>query len=526
MANRFFQKLENFSKTTMKRLLALPFLFSFSLRLSAQLASGAIAPDFTAQDIAGQTWHLYDLLEEGKIVVLEISATWCPPCWAYHNSHAMQDFYAAHGPEGDSAVQVLFIEGDPNTNTNCLYGQTDCNSFSPGNWVSGTTYPYIDNAAIADSFQVTYFPTFYIICPNKKVYQVGQLNAEELWDKSSTCPVESGSNNAGIFDYHTGTDLFEVCDSLLIKPSFSLINLGSNALTAATITLQWNNALEQTVQWNGDLSLYEEAAIEFDSLLLYTAGTLKTTISSINNGSGDDDFSNNVRNDFFVTAEQFTTPQVILKIKTDDYGAETYWELRNDHDSVLYRGGNLNVGPDGGGMFAGLPGGPGAYGNNVLVNKTLALPGNGCYSILFVDAYGDGICCDYGNGYYRLYNSNNPVVPILTGGEFEAKEHRGFGVTGTLATGTAAAEPARLLLAPNPTADVLNVQFILSQPADISATVVNVFGQPVHTSPMQRLASGEHLWQLSVGDWDCGIYFIHFRQGARTLTQKFFVTAH
>lgn len=494
-----------------------------SLRLPAQLAPGAIAPDFTAPDISGQTWHLYELLEQGKTVVLEISATWCPPCWAYHNSHSMQHLYEAHGPAGDGKVQVLFIEGDPNTNTECLYGPSNCNVFTPGNWVSGTTYPYIDNAAVADSFQVSYYPTFYIICPNKKTYQVGQLNAAELWEKSSACPVAFGANNAGIFGYSAGSDIREVCDTLTAKPSFSLVNLGSNPLTSATATLQWNNTLEQTKLWYGNLPLYGEATIVFDSLPLYSPGLLKATVASVNGISGDDDYSNNVRNDQFFVAQQFATPQIILKIKTDSYGAETYWELRDERDSVLYRGGNLNVGPDGGGMFGGLPGGPGAYGNNVLINKTLALPGNGCYSLLFVDAYGDGICCDYGNGYYKLYNSNNPAVPILTGGEFEAKEHRGFGLTESVATQAPAAASATVLLAPNPTADVLNIIFSLPEPADVSATVLNALGQPVQQFPARRLAPGEHLWPLSVSGWDAGIYIIRFQEGRRASAQKFFV---
>ena len=61
----------------------------FVSALSAQLPSSAQAPDFTATDLNGQTWNLYDSLASDKIVVLEVSATWCPPCWAYHNSGAM-----------------------------------------------------------------------------------------------------------------------------------------------------------------------------------------------------------------------------------------------------------------------------------------------------------------------------------------------------------------------------------------------------------------------------------------------------
>lgn len=505
----------------MKKYSALSFLLALAIRISAQLPQGAIAPDFVAQDINGQSWHLYELLEQGKIVVLEISATWCPPCWAYHNGHAMQELYETHGPDGDDKLQVLFVEGDPATNTDCLYGQSGCNNFSPGNWVNGTTYPYIDNAAISDSFQVSYFPTIFVICPNKKAYQVGQLSAGDLWEKASGCPVASGVNNAGIFDYNAGSGLREICEDLYVKPSFSLINLGTNPLTAATITLQWNNNPEQSKQWYGNLPLYGEATIAFDSLLLNSSGTLKTTLTSVNNGSGDDDFSNNVQHDDFTNASEFNTPQVILKIRTDNYGAETYWELRDDEGNVLHQGGNSNVGPDGGGIFGNVLPGPGTYASNTLINKTLALPGDGCYSILFVDAYGDGMCCDYGNGYYKLYNGNNPALPILTGGEFGATEHRGFEVASTTAVFVPNNNPINLQLLPVPASDYLHIEFSLTEPSIVSATVFNTIGQIAYQFPAQPLTASKHSWTLPVNDWSPGTYFVRFQVGESAVVRRF-----
>ena len=39
------------------------------------------APDFTVTDIEGNTHQLYaDILDQGKIAVVQIAATWCPPC--------------------------------------------------------------------------------------------------------------------------------------------------------------------------------------------------------------------------------------------------------------------------------------------------------------------------------------------------------------------------------------------------------------------------------------------------------------
>ena len=500
---------------------ALLFFLAFAWRLPAQLPQGSVAPDFAVQDIAGQPWHLYELLGQGKTVVLEFSTTWCPPCWAYQNSHALQDFYAKHGPAGDGTAAVFFIESDPKTNVACLSGQAGCNDFTPGNWTENATYPFIDAASLADSFKVSYFPTFYIVCPNKKAYQVGQLDALSLEQKTRECPVASGVHNAGIFNYDPGTGLREVCDALTVHPSFSLINLGSEALTSALVTLQWNSDTEQTKQWSGNLPLYGETTISFDSMVLNGTGILRTVVKTINNGASEDDFSNNVRVDQFGQAAQFNTQQILLKIKTDDYGLETYWELRDAQGDVLYHGGNSNVGPDGGGSYGNTTPGPGTYGDNVLINKTLTLPGDGCYSILFVDAYGDGMCCNYGNGYYKLYNGNNPAIPVLTGGEFEETDHRAFQVKSTTGVTGIPSGEFSVRVFPNPASDRLQAGFTLTEPAVVSVTVVNAIGQVVDRSAPESLPPGEHVLVLSPGHWPAGPYFLRWQAGSRTGIQKF-----
>ncbi|MBK9336652.1 MAG: redoxin domain-containing protein [Lewinellaceae bacterium] len=507
----------------MRKYRALVLLLLVAWDLRAQLPSGTIAPDFTATDITGQTWNLYDLLAEGKVVVLEISATWCSPCWAYHNGHAMHDFYNQHGPNGDNKATVLFIEGDHQTNVNCLYGSAGCNNSTPGNWVAGTPFPIINSHAIADSFQVSYYPSIFVICPNRKAIEVGQWNAGDLWAQAQTCPVAFGSSNAGIFDFSAGTPLREVCGDLEIQPAFTLINLGTQALSQAGITLHWNNTPVQTIEWSGNLGLYGEVPVAFDQYNINTAGTLEARITSVNYAPVDDDPANNVYSKNFTLAEGFNEHKVLLKIRTDQYGAETYWELRDEQGTVLDFGGNQAVGPNGGGKFTGITGGPGAYGNNLILRDTLHLPGPGCYSIHFVDAYGDGMCCTYGNGYYRLYNLDDPLTPMLSGGTFRAYDDRTFHA----GIATAAQEPAAairdILLYPNPAGEQITTEFVLPQAECFSTTVINIFGQVVLHIPAESFTPGEHQQRLHIGVLPEGLYWMNFRADDWQISRKFVV---
>ena len=83
------------------------FLFSFLTliysTLFAQMPNGSTGPDFTSTDINGNTIQLYaDFLDQGIPVIMDVSATWCSPCWGFHESHAMKDLYMTYGAAGSN----------------------------------------------------------------------------------------------------------------------------------------------------------------------------------------------------------------------------------------------------------------------------------------------------------------------------------------------------------------------------------------------------------------------------------------
>ncbi len=159
----------------------------FSNSIFSQLTNGSIAPDWTMTDINGVTYNLYDELDAGKSILLDISATWCGPCWTYHNNGTMESLYEDYGPDGTDQIRVFMVEGEPDTNLNCLYGSSGCNDSSWGDWVTGTPYPiFSPEPSAANSFlsdyQLGFWPTLYAISPLDKTTRYMGLASYGSWE--------------------------------------------------------------------------------------------------------------------------------------------------------------------------------------------------------------------------------------------------------------------------------------------------------------------------------------------------------
>ena len=190
------------------------FLLNFSLFFLGiplalgQLPNGSIAPNWTMSDLNGTSHTLYNYLNNQKVVFLDFSATWCGPCWNYHNSSAFKNLHNNYGPPGSNDVVAFMIEGDANTNTACLYGPQGCVGGTQGNWVQGTPYPIIDNASQTGAYSIAYYPTIYGVCPDKKIYEVGQVSTAGLWNFAVGCSAPSITSasvtNIGCYGNSTG----------------------------------------------------------------------------------------------------------------------------------------------------------------------------------------------------------------------------------------------------------------------------------------------------------------------------------
>lgn len=394
----------------------------------AQLPDYSVAPDFTTTDIDGNEVNLYDILDEGKSVILDVYATWCGPCWSYHTTHILEDVYQAYGPAGTDEIVVISVEADASTTVADILG-TGGNTL--GNWTDGITYPMIDDASIGSLYNVNAYPTFYFICPNRILTQNPRFGtAAEHYARLQDlhCQVPGGTNNAGIISYDGySEDLF--CGTIDFDPSVRVQNLGSADITSANIELYNGGTLVGTTPFEGTLTPFDFADVTLPSFVSDITTDLVINISTVNTVADEDPANNQYNLSFEATDLVVEYEKLNLNLVTDQYGCETYWEIINkDNGEVVASGGNPNATAGeqalGGSCAGAQP--AGTYESNATINETIFIPTNGCYEFVMIDDYGDGICCAYGNGSFSLTDANG--LELAGGTGFGASQALPFGV--------------------------------------------------------------------------------------------------
>lgn len=188
---------------------------------------------------------------------------------------------------------------------------------------------------------------------------------------------------------------------------------------------------------------------------------------------------------------------VSLEITFDNYASETSWEIKNSAGSVVASGGN----------YSGQ-----ASGSKVTVNKTLA---TGCYSLVFKDSYGDGICCSYGNGSYKLTNSSGTV--LASGGQFTSTDTKNFCVGNELVQEVTEFKPTTevitdLMVYPSPATSLIKIR-IPERELTGTYRIVNVTGAVVQQGALTK--------SISITDMESGVYLMEVKTDKAVYSQSF-----
>ena len=279
-------------------------------------------------------------------------------------------------------------------------------------------------------------------------------------------------------------------------PQVTLLNPGNLALTSADISYYIDNDAATTTNWTGNIANGGSEVIATPVYNNLSSGSHTFTINVTNpNSTADENTSNDTFVFSFNVSPSYATSQVIFNLTTDDYAGETSWELVNSANVVVSSG----------------PSTP--YSDFTTYQETITIPNfDDCYTFSILDSFGDGICCQFGNGTYDLVDSNNNI--IASGGDFGSADSVLFKAQEPLSINEVSLENA-IGFYPNPVVNNLNIS-LNNINEDVEYQIFNTLGQNVSAGNL----SSNRTHMVNMSNYQSGIYFVKLSTTSTTITRK------
>lgn len=290
----------------------------------------------------------------------------------------------------------------------------------------------------------------------------------------------------------------EACGTAQILQKITIYNRGTTTLTSATISYNINDLNYTSYNWTGNLATHKSDTFDIP-ISSAISGTINASITKAN-GVTDQRATNNTASGNFippVISENYTFNTFKFRLQLDQFGSETTWILKNSSDTILFSGGpytDTNT----------LP---------TLITQDWTLADNECYTFTINDLEGDGICCDFGNGFYDISADNGNTI-VFSGSTFTTSNSKTFSVN---IDDTVIVGYDDFYIYPNPVKDILNIKTPSNLGILCSYKISNVLGQIIQTANVFDTNN----FTINTASISSGAYFITFEKGIKKKNLRF-----
>jgi hypothetical protein len=270
-----------------------------------------------------------------------------------------------------------------------------------------------------------------------------------------------------------------VCNADSIAPLVTLKNNGEAVITFAQVNYAIDGVAVGSMPWGGALAPVQTVNIQLPNIAVEPGLHWLRIFSSNPNSSPDANPLNDADSVQFLV----NNPGImaVVELDLDRFGTETTWSIHTQDGFEVAEGGPYQNSPNG---------------YTVDVQTCLA---HDCYTFTIRDAVGDGICCNYGNGDYRILDTLG-TVQLEGDGEFLFADSSSFCMDWV---GIAEVAGQAVRIHPNPGTGRFNLSFLGIQPTGLR--VLDALGRLVWTRPA---IPGVDRMQIDLGNLADGTYLL------------------
>ena len=282
-------------------------------------------------------------------------------------------------------------------------------------------------------------------------------------------------------------------------------NSGVQELTSLKFEVSVDNGETVTRTWEGSIPKYETLNVELDVNVPTGIHDVNVKIVEANGVKFEVSKNITVNNEGWAVLEtESDVAEITIELMQDKYGTQITWELIASDYSVLASGG----------PYENLKGSSATELHEIKVE----VPVGECIKFIIKDSKKNGICCQYGEGYYRILDEKGNVAldgdgafgeeasHVVSIVKKESDDENEDGIEELTSS---------FRIYPNPVNDMLYIE-TQTQTQTQTVEIYDVYGRQQQLSAV----SGQQL-VVNVSKLNSGIYFVRIKTVDDVITKRF-----